>query len=391
MNRSLVNNASILIASDNKSDANVVQKLLSADYPNAKTTIGADQASKDFDQYQPEVLVLVFKGLEKSERYYLGLYRQGCSAQLQPHCTIVLCSKDEVRHAYNLCREGIFDDYVLFWPMTIDSFRLSMSVYLALRAQAKFRNDMPTAADFAAQVRRLATLEKMLTDQLALGNNRIENFDQAVTAATNHSVSTLENFSQRLVQSNLDDAVKIRNIEKLQLELEQLKQDAFETPFHTLARSTDPLKQWTDEFYQAGNAHLKSLRQLNTLASSIQPSLLVVDDDEFQHKIISSILEKENYNLVFATNGYEAFHIIQHTRPDLIFIDVMLPDMSGIDIVKQIKASSSLTDIPILMITGESKKDIVLESLKAGAADIIVKPFARNIFLDKVKSLLDNP
>lgn len=391
MNRSLINKASILVASDNKSDADVVQRLLSADYPNAKMTIGADQAAKDFDQYQPEVLVLVFKGLEKSERYYLGLYRQGCSAQLQPHCTIVLCSKDEVRHAYNLCREGIFDDYVLFWPMTIDSFRLSMSVYLALRAQAKFRNDMPTAADFAAQVRRLATLEKMLTDQLALGNNRIENFDQAVTAATNHSVSTLENFSQRLVQSNLDDAVKIRNIEKLQLELKQLKQDAFETPFHTLARSTDPLKQWTDEFYQAGNAHLKSLRQLNTLASSIQPSLLVVDDDEFQHKIISSILEKENYNLVFATNGYEAFHIIQHTRPDLIFIDVMLPDMSGIDIVKQIKASLSLTDIPILMITGESKKDIVLESLKAGAADIIVKPFARNIFLDKVKSLLDNP
>lgn len=390
MNRSLTNNASILVASDNKSDANVVQRLLSADYPNTKTTVGPDQAAEDFDQYRPEVLVLVFKGLEKSERYYLGLYRQGCAVQLQPHRTIVLCSKDEIRHAYKLCREGIFDDYALFWPVTVDSFRLSMSVYLALCTQAKSRNDMPTAADFAAQVRRLATLEKMLTDQLAQGSNRIENFDQAVTDATNHSVSTLENFSQRLMQGNLEDAVKIKSIEKLQLELEQLKQDAFKTPFQTLAQFTDPLKQWTNEFLQAGNAHLKSLRKLNTLASSIQPLLLVVDDDEFQHKIISSILEKENYNLVFATNGYEAFHIIQHTRPDLIFIDVMLPDMSGIEIAKQIKAASNLTDIPMLMITGESKKDVVLESLKAGAVDIIVKPFARNIFLDKVKSLLDD-
>ncbi|SET65871.1 Response regulator receiver domain-containing protein [Nitrosomonas marina] len=391
MNRSLINTASILVASDNKSDASVVQKLLSADYPNTRTTVGLDQASNDFNQHQPDVLVLVFKELEKSERYCLGLYRQSFAIQLHPHRTIVLCNKDEVRHAYNLCREGIFDDYILFWPMTVDSFRLSMSVYLALRAQANLSSEMPTAADFAVQVRRLATLEKMLTDQLAQGNNRIDAFDRAVSDATNQSSSSLENFSQRLMQGTYDDIVKVKSSDKLQLELEQLKRDAFETPYHTLAQSTDPLKQWTNEFYQANNTHLKSLRELNALANSIQPSLLVVDDDEFQHKIISSILKEENYNLIFAANGYEVFNIIRNGRPDLILLDVMLPDMSGVDIVKQIKTSSRLAEIPILMITGASKKNVILESHKAGAADIIVKPFVRDIFLDKVRSLLDNP
>ncbi|WP_177167725.1 response regulator [Nitrosomonas marina] len=391
MNRSLINNASILVASDNKSDASIVQKLLSTDYPNTKTTIGLDQASNDFAQYQPEVLVLAFKELEKSERYCLGLHRKNPAIQMHSHRTVVLCNKDEVRDAYTLCREGIFDDYTLFWPMTVDSFSLPMSVHLALCAQARREDDMPTSADFATQVRRLATLEKMLTDQLAKGNKRIEAFEQAVTHATNHSSSTFENFSQRLIKGNLEDIVNVKSLDKLQLELERLKRDAFETPLHTLAQSTDPLKQWTNEFYQTNNTHLQSLRKLNTLANSIQPALLVVDDDKFQHKIINSILKEENYNLIFATKGYEVFNIVRDTRPDLMFIDVMLPDMNGIEIVKQIKASSRFAEIPILMITGESKKNIILESHKAGAADIIVKPFIHNIFLEKVKSLLENP
>ena len=391
MNRSLTSNASILVASDNKSDADVVQRLLSTDYPNTITTIDPDQASADFDQHRPEVLVLVFKELEKSQRYYLGLYRQGCAVQLQPHRTIVLCGKDEIHHAYKLCREGIFDDYTLFWPMTIDSSRLPMSVFLALREQASLRVSTPTAADFAAQVRRIATLEKILTDQLAQGDNRIDAIGQAVTYATNHAASALENFSQRLIQGNLEDIVAVKSADKLQRELGQLKRDAIEAPLHTLTRSVNPLKQWTNEFREANNTHLESLRTLNSLANTIQPSLLIVDDDEFQHKIINSILKEESYNLMFAAKGSEVFNIVRNSRPDLILMDIMLPDINGVEIVKQIKAVSRLAKIPIIMITGESKKNFIMASLEAGAKDIIVKPFVRDILLEKIKYSLDNP
>lgn len=146
--------------------------------------------------------------------------------------------------------------------------------------------------------------------------------------------------------------------------------------------------QWADEFRQASAPHLESVRPLNALAKRVRPTVVMVDDDEFQRKIVSKILEEENYRLVFAAGGVEALSVLRKTRPDLILMDIMMPDMDGLEVMRQMKTVPRLADIPIIMITGKSEKNIVTESLKAGATGFVVKPFARDTLLGKVAKVL---
>jgi len=70
----------------------------------------------------------------------------------------MLCTKEEVRHAYVLCRDGLFDDYVLFWPVSNDAPRLLMAVHHATHELASMATQQPRAVEFLAQARRLAEL-----------------------------------------------------------------------------------------------------------------------------------------------------------------------------------------------------------------------------------------
>src|ERR1035437_1795998 len=164
----------ILIASDSVTDAALVKELLDEEFEQVFISTDPQRAVKDFERHCPGILVLAFNALEKSERYYLGLYRLSGKIHLQPHRTVILCNTAEVGRVYQLCRKEYFDDYVLFWPMTHDAPRLPMSVHHALRDLAPLSDGGPSVAEFAVQARRLAELENLLDQQMAQGDQRIE-------------------------------------------------------------------------------------------------------------------------------------------------------------------------------------------------------------------------
>lgn len=388
MNRSFTSDANILIASDITGDATLVKKLLDAEFDKVFVSPDPDHAVADFDHHRPDVLVLAFKGLEKSERHCLKLYRHGNTARFHPHRTVVLCNQEEIQRAYKLCCEDIFDDYVPFWPMTNDAPRLPMSVYLALREMRMLATNAPTAAEFATEARRLSTLGSLLNQQLTRGEEHVESIGRAVAQADSVASAAFDTFSQRLARNELPSVLEIKNADGLQKEIGYLKREAIEVPGNTLMDSVKPLKQWAGELRVATAPHLQSIHALNTMATSIQSMLLVVDDDQFQHKILSAIFKEENYQVQFATNGTEALSVLRKMRPDLILMDIVMPGVSGIEMVRQIKAIERFADIPILMMTGKSERQIIMESLKAGACDIVVKPFVRDTLLAKVNHAL---
>ena len=117
--------------------------------------------------------------------------------------------------------------------------------------------------------------------------------------------------------------------------------------------------------------------------------MLVVDDDEFQHKLVARLLKEAPVELMFALSSQEALAAVRNRRPELIFMDISLPDLSGIETTRRIKALDAFATIPVVMITGHSKKDVVVESLKAGACDFVVKPFDKAILLKKLSTLLN--
>lgn len=183
MTKTLRLGAELLVISDNAGDAELVKRQLEIEFYNVAVSTVADLHANAFDKRPAEVLVLAFNALEKSEQVYLGLYRKSQKIHQKPHRTVILCSKDEVRRAYELCRGDLFDDYMLFWPMTHDSPRLLMSVHLALRELSAMQDTGPTAAEFAAQARHMAALEALLSQHLTQGDARIHNTLQVVSQA----------------------------------------------------------------------------------------------------------------------------------------------------------------------------------------------------------------
>lgn len=130
--------ASLLIASDSSTDAALVRSLLAHEFGNVAVVTLNDISSEHGERGFPDVLILAFKELMAAEQFYLGFYRHATGEPAKKHRTVVLCSKDDVRAAYQLCRRGLFDDYVLFWPMTADVMRLPMAIHTALANLAAY-------------------------------------------------------------------------------------------------------------------------------------------------------------------------------------------------------------------------------------------------------------
>ena len=83
--------------------------------------------------------------------------------------------------------------------------------------------------------------------------------------------------------------------------------------------------------------------------------------------------------------------LLRKQRPDLILMDMNMPEIDGLEVTRRIKASELLAAIPIIMVTGNNTKIDVMNCLKAGASDYIVKPINREILLDKISKLLTKP
>ena len=377
--------AKILIATDSVTDAELVKNLLHPEFDHVFLSTAPAHAVSDFDQQRPDVLVLAFNELEKSERYYLGLYRLSQVVHLHPHRAIILCTKEDVKRVYELCMKNYFDDYVLFWPMTFDASRLLMSIHNGMRDLAAIKTNAPSVAEFAAQARNLAELENKLDHQVAQGVRHIEASNLAMEQAEQGIGSALDEFSQKIIAGAQPDAV---NPDALKNEISRFKQEEIHQHFHAAADSNQSLMQWAKKLEQECEPQMESARALNAMAERIRPVVLVVDDDEFQRKIIGKLLDAENYRLIFAFNGFQALGVLRKTKPEVILMDVMMPDMDGMEVTRRLRKVGQFARTPVIMITGNSEEKVVLECMKAGATDFVVKPLDRAILVDKIKRAL---
>lgn len=103
-------------------------------------------------------------------------------------------------------------------------------------------------------------------------------------------------------------------------------------------------------------------------------SILVVDDQPINVQLLKRKLEREGIRVVAAYNGLEALEAVRKDRPDLILLDVMMPDMDGIEVCQRLQANEDTRSIPVIFITARTSKEGKLEGLGVGAVDYITKP-----------------
>lgn len=117
-------------------------------------------------------------------------------------------------------------------------------------------------------------------------------------------------------------------------------------------------------------------------------NILVVDDQPINIKLLQHKLEREGYEVTTAYNGIECLEAVARKKPDLILLDIMMPEMDGIETCQKLKESEETEVIPIIFITAKSSKQGKLEGLKVGAVDYITKPIDLEETLARVQTQL---
>ncbi|MEW6419558.1 MAG: response regulator [Nitrospirota bacterium] len=120
-----------------------------------------------------------------------------------------------------------------------------------------------------------------------------------------------------------------------------------------------------------------------------RPKILCVDDNPDLLYINSHILQSAGYKVLEASTGNECLRIAKEERPDMILLDVMLPDISGIDVCKQIRADPGLVGTYVILISGvETSSDSQIKGLEAGADGYIVRPISKNELMARVQAMI---
>ena len=126
---------------------------------------------------------------------------------------------------------------------------------------------------------------------------------------------------------------------------------------------------------------------VDALDFTAKPTVLVVDDAADNLEVISGLL-KDLYRVKVADNGAKAIEIVRSGPPDLILLDVMMPELSGYEVCRQLKSDPATRDIPILFLTALASAEDESKGLELGAEDYITKPVSPGILRARVKTHL---
>ena len=136
-------------------------------------------------------------------------------------------------------------------------------------------------------------------------------------------------------------------------------------------------------------------KEIKTVSAK-PPTILIIDDDAQNLKLLEGILFPKNCELIKASNGIDALNIVNKTNVDLIFSDVMMPEMDGYEFCRHLKSSEATRLIPVVLVTALDDTEARIKGIEAGADDFITKPpnkmelLARTESLIKLKKLNDN-
>jgi CheY-like chemotaxis protein len=263
------------VASDSPAEVSLVRSLLEREFSEI-LPVSCEADWQPFAQrHDVAVLILAFHDLPAAENFQLryATARPGRSANRAQ--AVMLCSRDNVEAAYDLCRSHSVSDYVLFWPVTHDALRLPLAAH-----------------------RACDTFERLCTPQLS--------GDATATTAAAEAVVV-------------------------------------------------PLR------------------------------VLVVEDDSFQLAVTLGMLTAAGLHTTGAPSAQAALQLIGVAMPDLILLDVDMPGMGGLALLRVLKAMPDVAHIPVIMLTVLRERGMVLEAVHDGAADFIAKPFDRDTLLQKLR------
>lgn len=376
----------ILIVSDDGEEARVVRDLLQHDFSNLTMANDEEAGLRLFQEKLPAVLVLVFQEMEKSERFYLRLYRQCETIREIPHQTLLLCKSNESEAAFYLCRNNTFDDYLINRPMH-DPFRLRLAIQQALERQSGRSESVTVQRQLSHIGSDLRHLDSFVNKALEGGQGRQTESLQAFREFAHRLTRELDQFESHMNNAAQASATK-KVFEKsgLRQQFDELRRDRVEPVARQVEGTLQEAQQWAQQFKE--DYREQAAKVVSHDFPPAPPEVLLVDDDVIYCEMLGIMLEEVGLRVTLADSGETALAAMRKRRPDIVLLDYNMPGLGGEGTLRQMKADPVLRNVPVIMLSAAGTREIMLGTSRAGAAGFIVKPSNRPTILAKINSLL---
>lgn len=192
-----------------------------------------------------------------------------------------------------------------------------------------------------------------------------------------HAVATLAETSRGIGAEKLSDAVA-------QLAIAAREENEYYIERH----QAEIMAQYRDILDQIAEVLVEKNPSVKVSTRELTAHLLLVDDDQESLETAKKILGKE-YELTIVQSGKEAFATMEQTVPDLLLIDVYMPEIDGFEMIRMLKEDDLFKEIPVVFLTTDHDREVEVRGFRAGAQDFIVKPFAKEIMLQRVGRILE--
>jgi DNA-binding response OmpR family regulator len=116
--------------------------------------------------------------------------------------------------------------------------------------------------------------------------------------------------------------------------------------------------------------------------------IILVEDERDMAELVAMRLTRENYLVECAYDGTKGLAMIRSTKPDLVILDIMLPGISGTEVLKQLRADPRMSNIPVIMLTAKTEEGDIVAGLQLGADDYVTKPFSMSVLTARVAAAL---
>jgi CheY-like chemotaxis protein len=378
----------VLIVSDTAEEVMNVRELLQRDCSDLFTADNDESGLRLFQERKPSVLVLAFQELERSERFYLTLYRRCSAMQEIAHQTLLLCKNNESEAAFSLCRNGTFDDYLVNRPLH-DPFRLRLAVHQSLVRQLGKYQSASVSRQLAHIGSDLRHLDSFVGKALEGGQAQHAESIKAFREFAARLAKELDQFELHMGKAASGEGAKIIEETGLRQQFTQMRREHVEPSSRQVESKLQDAQQWVQKFDEGYREQVDMVTSHKFPVAL--PEVMLVDDDEMYREMLGVMLEEVEFRVSLADCGEAALADMRKRRPSVVLLDYNMPGLGGIATLKEIRKDPELRSIPVVILSSNNSREVMLDASRAGAAGLIIKPSNRPTIVAKIRSLLAKP
>jgi CheY-like chemotaxis protein len=409
----------VVMIFENEEDVLGAGRILSAQISEYRTIALNRDTARFLIKTKPSVILFALSNVEQSIESYSVLVEKGTLDY--PHYSILLCNNKESYIAFRCCMKKLFDDYFVYQPL-YEKFRLLMIVHNGLEASqsnsdiTEFNEEVFEQIDeeLALQIDEASCCKQNLLEKI----NRSKADIIKVTEEL-QQIPVLPELSAQQIMSKIDqEHIKpllttleneiILSLDQIlsQLVTQQITLKTKSLQSDGLIKNSPPNRKQSESFE---NIDISVVEQEDEISSSekreqdktINPiitapeikdvkrsKILVVEDNALYRDMLVSVLLKENLDVDTAQDGLEALQKIKEHHFDLIIMDLFMPNMDGLKATKKIHQISGGRDIPVVALTGNKNKELILKWASFGLKGYLIKPSTKEEILLVVYKVL---